>query len=80
MRNLTLSLSLFILVIGNASCNDKQKESSVIKIDADAIEKETLKNSENKEDCDDKVKKKVEIKPETISLGSGNTGCSLEDL
>ena len=30
------------------------------------------------EDCDDKAKKPVEIKPETISLG-GNTGCSLDE-
>ena len=31
------------------------------------------------EDCDDKAKKPVEIKPETISL-SGNTGCSLDEM
>jgi hypothetical protein len=31
----------------------------------------------DKEDCDDKAKKVVEIKPESISLG-GNTGCTLE--
>jgi hypothetical protein len=31
-----------------------------------------------KEDCDKKAKKPVEIKPESISL-TGNTGCSLED-
>ncbi|MFL5785120.1 MAG: hypothetical protein ACJ76H_10945 [Bacteriovoracaceae bacterium] len=30
------------------------------------------------EDCDDKAKKPIEIKPETISL-SGNTGCSLPE-
>ncbi len=80
MRNLTLSLCLFILVIGNASCNDKKKDNAVINIDPNAIEKETVKASEKEEDCDDKAKKKVEIKPETISLGGGNTGCSLEDL
>jgi hypothetical protein len=31
------------------------------------------------EDCDEKAKKKVEIKPESISL-TGNTGCSLDDI
>ncbi|MES2527868.1 MAG: hypothetical protein V4598_12315 [Bdellovibrionota bacterium] len=31
------------------------------------------------EDCDDKAKKPIEIKPETISLGGGNTGCSLPE-
>lgn len=30
------------------------------------------------EDCDDKAKKPIEIKPETISL-SGNTGCTLPE-
>jgi hypothetical protein len=46
-----------------------------VKKDKLALEK--LKIIE-KEDCDDKAKKPVEIKPESISL-SGNTGCSLED-
>lgn len=31
------------------------------------------------EDCDDKAKKPVEITPDAISLGGGNTGCSLEE-
>ncbi len=31
------------------------------------------------EDCDDKAKKPIEIKPETISLGGGNTGCTLPE-
>jgi hypothetical protein len=31
-----------------------------------------------KEDCDDKAKKPIEIKPESISLGS-NTGCTLDE-
>lgn len=30
------------------------------------------------EDCDDKAKKPVEIKPESISL-SGNAGCTLDE-
>lgn len=30
------------------------------------------------EDCDDKAKKPIEIKEDTISL-SGNTGCTLEE-
>jgi hypothetical protein len=49
--------------------------------------KETTKNEKKvlekmkaveKEDCDDKAKKQVEIKPEAISL-IGNTGCSLDE-
>jgi hypothetical protein len=30
-------------------------------------------------DCDEKAKKPIEIKPESISL-SGNTGCSLDEV
>jgi len=37
------------------------------------------KIKEEKEDCDKKAQKKVEIKPESISL-TGNTGCSLDDI
>lgn len=40
----------------------------------------TLKKGEVKEpDCDEKAKKPVEIKQETLSL-SGNTGCSLDEI
>ncbi len=31
------------------------------------------------EDCDDKAKKPVEVKVETITLGGGNTGCTLPE-
>ncbi len=49
----------------------------------EAIKKEKLaqeklkKITKEKEDCDDKAKKPVEIAPESISL-TGNTGCTLE--
>lgn len=43
------------------------------------LAKEKLKALDKKEaDCDEKAKKPIEIKPETISLGSGSTGCSLD--
>jgi hypothetical protein len=42
------------------------------------IAKEKLKLLDKKvEDCDEKAKKPVEIKPESISL-TGNAGCSLD--
>lgn len=43
----------------------------------DKVTQDKLKALEKKEDCDDKAKKPVEIKAESISL-TGNTGCSLE--
>lgn len=56
----------------------KEKE----KMAKDKMAKEKLQKIEdaNKkpEDCDDKAKKPIEIKPESISL-SGNTGCSLDE-
>jgi uncharacterized protein (DUF2147 family) len=42
--------------------NDKKKTKKAVKLD----------------DCDNKIKKKVEITEQSISLGS-NTGCSLDD-
>jgi hypothetical protein len=54
------------------------KEQEAVK--RDKIAQEKLKMLDKKEeDCDEKAKKPVEIKPETISLGGGTAGCSLED-
>lgn len=53
------------------------KEDEMVK--KDQIAKEKLKMLDKKtEDCDDKAKKPVEIKPESISL-TGNAGCSLDE-
>jgi hypothetical protein len=35
---------------------------------------------EKEEDCDEKAKKPIEIKPESISLGSGTAGCTLDEV
>ena len=37
------------------------------------------KDKVKEEDCDDKAKKPIEIKEDTISL-TGNTGCSLDEV
>lgn len=52
-----------------------KKDMQVTKSQPSAAAKAALKEEE---DCDDKAKKKVEIKPEAISL-TGNTGCSLDE-
>lgn len=52
------------------------------KIARDQAAKEKLKMLDKKEeDCDDKAKKTVEVKPETISLGGGlgTAGCTLPE-
>jgi len=62
-------LSLLVLAFG---CNTSSDEVAVKKTEQkDAVVKE--------EDCDDKAKKVIEIKEETISL-TGNTGCSLDEI
>ena len=55
------------------------KESEQVKRDKIAQEKlKMLDKNKKEEDCDDKAKKPVEIKPESISL-SGNAGCTLDE-
>ncbi len=66
-----------------------QAETSTSKksLPVNAAEQAVIKNEaskvklpdEKEEDCDDKAKKTVEIKPESISL-TGNTGCSLDEV
>lgn len=72
------SLLSALMIIVASSCVDaappvaaKKAEPAKVGSKASAILKE--------EDCDEKAKKPVEIKPETISL-SGNAGCSLDEL
>ncbi len=49
-------------------------------VQKDKIAREKLKMLDKKEaDCDEKAKKPVEIKPESISLGGGTAGCSLDE-
>lgn len=54
------------------------KRAAPVQKEIEAAKKETSKTTKKEEDCDDKAKKPIEIKEETISL-SGNTGCSLDD-
>lgn len=71
-----LGFSLSVLTI---SCN---ANSPVIKNkqDVEIVKKENIvAEAKKEEDCDDKAKKPIEIKEETISL-TGNTGCSLDEI
>lgn len=65
---------------GKAKILPVTKEEEQVK--KDKIAKEKLKMLDKKEeDCDDKAKKPVEVKPETISLGGGlgTAGCTLPE-
>lgn len=52
------------------------KEEEIVKKNKMAEEKLKMLDK-NEEDCDEKAKKPIEIKPESISL-TGNAGCTLE--
>jgi hypothetical protein len=55
------------------------KEDEQVRKEKIAQEKlKMLDKNKKEEDCDDKAKKPVEIKAESISL-SGNAGCSLDE-
>lgn len=73
-------LTLVVSVGCNAASNAPKKTLPVSKVEtAVKAEQAKAKTAEKKEeDCDDKAKKPIEIKEESISL-SGNTGCSLDE-
>lgn len=81
---LALIVSLFVSMNVFAAPKAQKKTLPVNKAE-EAVKKDKLANEKLKmldkkeEDCDEKAKKKVEIKPEAISLSGGNAGCSLDE-
>lgn len=70
------SLMAFALACHAAPTETKK----TLPINKGEVKKTTVKTETKKEeDCDDKAKKPIEIKEETISL-TGNTGCSLDEV
>ncbi len=61
-----LSLSVLLMSCNSATTTETQTPSL------------TKAEVKKEEDCDDKAKKPIEIKEDSISL-SGNTGCSLDE-
>jgi hypothetical protein len=76
-----MKLMLLITLILTYGCNgasDKNAPSDPDK-DPQAVKADSVKSAALKEeDCDDKAKKPIEIKEDTISL-NGDTGCSLDE-
>lgn len=72
--------AFFLMMIVSLSCNaisPAKKETAEKK---KTVETKSVHPAlKEEEDCDDKAKKPIEIKPETISLGGGNTGCTLPE-
>ena len=70
-----LNLLVLALLIGfTVACNAEEK-----KVETTQVTNSEVKAEVKEEDCEDKAKKKVEITPESITLGSGTTGCSLDE-
>lgn len=72
-----LNLIVLASLLGfTIACNAGEKKVEAKQVAAEIIKAES---TTKEEDCDDKAKKKVEITPESITLGSGTTGCSLDE-
>ncbi len=74
-------VSLFTLALAcHAAPTETKKTLPVHKFETQVKKEQAAKSAPKKEeDCDDKAKKPIEIKAETISL-TGNTGCSLDEM
>jgi hypothetical protein len=73
--------ALYLLILVSLSCNaiSDKKEAPKKEVKTTNTESKPVHPALKKEeDCDDKAKKPIEIKPESISLG-GNTGCTLPE-
>ncbi len=74
-------LMTFTVVFAEPTSKSKKlspkKHEELVKREKIAKEK-LMMLDKKKEDCDEKAKKPIEIKPEAISL-TGNTGCSLDE-
>jgi hypothetical protein len=67
-----------MLAFGCNAASDKSNQPPTT-TQPEAVKADAVKSADAKtEDCDDKAKKPIEIKEETISL-SGNTGCTLDE-
>lgn len=75
--------TLFLMMIVSLSCNAiTPAKKEIKKVETKTTETKPVHPALKKEeDCDDKAKKPVEIKPETISLGGGlgTAGCTLPE-
>ncbi len=78
MRLLAI-VSILTLTLGCNASSESAKKNLPINKDEVAVKAEEKVGASKEEDCDDKAKKVIEIKEETISL-TGNTGCSLDEI
>lgn len=72
---------VFSLLAFALACNGAPTETKkTLPINKGEVKTTNVKaDTKKEEDCDEKAKKPIEIKAETISL-TGNTGCSLDEM
>lgn len=71
MKMIVSVLSMLVFVVACNASSTKTSEEKTEQVKASAV-------TGKEEDCDDKAKKPIEIKEETISL-TGNAGCTLDE-
>jgi hypothetical protein len=69
---------LVVLLFSTAAMAAPVVTKKVVHIKTKTVKENGGVKAKNPADCDEKAKKPIEIKPESISL-SGNTGCSLDE-
>ena len=74
---LALIMLATVAIAANKQKNSVSETKAESTLKSKSLSDDKLKSLGIKEDCDDKVKKPVEIKPESISL-TGSAGCTLE--
>lgn len=77
---MTFALMATLLCMScNAGTTVTKKTLPISKVVESVKKEQAAATAKKEEDCDDKAKKTIEIKAETISL-TGNTGCSLDEI
>jgi len=75
-------MTYILVLLVSFSVFAENKRNLPVHKDTAVVKKEMAKKNaavKKEEDCDKKAKKPIEIKEETISLGSGATGCVLTE-
>lgn len=74
-----MRLMFLLTLVLTFGCQAASEKTSAPSGQQPASKAQAVTGAESKEeDCDDKAKKPIEIKEDTISLG-GNTGCTLDE-
>ncbi len=74
-----MKLLVIALVISNVAMSTPEAKRKTVSVQPIKTATKSKDVAKTEEDCDEKAKKKVEIKEDSINLLGGNTGCTLEE-